>query len=91
MIFNPRHGRIYAAIGDDPITGLEFLDHVLMLLLFPLLRFDGYYILSDLLDIPNLSTRAFKHLRHLMERYLFGYRDSSGYAASMKEAVWLTA
>ena len=24
----------------------------------PLLRFDGYYILSDLLEIPNLATRA---------------------------------
>ena len=27
----------------------------------PLLRFDGYYILSDLLDIPNLSTRSMQH------------------------------
>ena len=24
----------------------------------PLLRFDGYYILSDLLEIPNLGSRA---------------------------------
>jgi putative peptide zinc metalloprotease protein len=56
----------------------------------PLLRFDGYYILSDLLDIPNLSTRAFKHLRHLIERYMFGYRDSYSLARSMKEAFWLT-
>lgn len=56
----------------------------------PLLRFDGYYILSDLLDIPNLGTRANKHLRHLVERYLFGYRDSFSPARNFKEASWLT-
>ncbi len=56
----------------------------------PLLRFDGYYILSDLLDIPNLSTRAMQHLRHLAERYLFGYRESISPSQSGKEAFWLT-
>jgi len=56
----------------------------------PLLRFDGYYILSDLLDIPNLSTRAMQHLRHLAERYLLGYRDSISPSQSGKEAFWLT-
>ncbi len=56
----------------------------------PLLRFDGYYVLSDLLDIPNLHTRGRKHLRHLAERYLFGYRESSSPSQNMKEASWLT-
>lgn len=56
----------------------------------PLLRFDGYYILSDLLDIPNLHTRAKGHLRHLAERYLFGYKDSNSPTESLKEAGWLT-
>jgi len=56
----------------------------------PLLRFDGYYILSDLLDIPNLATQARGHLRHLAERYLFGYRDSVSPTSSTKEAVWLS-
>jgi putative peptide zinc metalloprotease protein len=56
----------------------------------PLLRFDGYYILSDLLDIPNLSTRAFQQLRHVVERYLFGWRESSSPAQNVKEAVWLS-
>jgi putative peptide zinc metalloprotease protein len=56
----------------------------------PLLRFDGYYILSDLLDIPNLHTRAKGHLRHLAERYLFGYKDSHSPTESLKEAGWLT-
>ena len=56
----------------------------------PLLRFDGYYILSDLMEIPNLGTRANKHLRHLVERYLFGYRESASPALTFQEAFWLT-
>jgi putative peptide zinc metalloprotease protein len=55
----------------------------------PLLRFDGYYILSDLLDIPNLHTRSKGHLRHLVERYAFGYKDSHSPAESIKETWWL--
>jgi putative peptide zinc metalloprotease protein len=56
----------------------------------PLLRFDGYYILSDLLDIPNLHSQATGHLRHLAERYLFGWRKSESPAETTREAVWLT-
>lgn len=56
----------------------------------PLLRFDGYYILSDFLDIPNLSSRATNHLRHLAEFYLFGYKDSTSPAETKREWVWFT-
>ncbi|MGD9363461.1 MAG: hypothetical protein PVH85_31650, partial [Desulfobacterales bacterium] len=55
----------------------------------PLLRFDGYYILSDLLDIPNLQSRAQAQLRHMVEFYLFGDRQSTSPADSSKEAFWL--
>lgn len=58
--------------------------------LIPLLRFDGYYILSDLLDIPNLSQRSMAQLRHLVERYVFGIRKSETPATSGKEEAWLT-
>lgn len=57
----------------------------------PLLRFDGYYILTDLLEIPNLHRRAARHLRHLFERYLFGLQRSESPARSRREAAWLTA
>ena len=53
----------------------------------PLLRFDGYYILSDMVEIPNLSTRAFEQMRHVVEKYLFGYRNSSSPARTLKEAT----
>ena len=55
----------------------------------PLLRYDGYYILSDLFDIPNLHTQATMQLRHLVERYAFGDRKSRSPAASRREAFWL--
>ncbi|MBF0460793.1 MAG: hypothetical protein HQL87_05295 [Magnetococcales bacterium] len=38
----------------------------------PLLRFDGYYILTDLLDVPNLYQRAREQLRAQAEWWLFG-------------------
>ncbi|MFT8417596.1 MAG: site-2 protease family protein [Acetobacter sp.] len=40
--------------------------------LSPLMRFDGYYILSDLLGIPNLQERAFAWTRWRARQFLFG-------------------
>jgi putative peptide zinc metalloprotease protein len=55
----------------------------------PLLRFDGYYILSDWLEIPNLSQRANHYLRYLCERWLFGLRKAESPARTRREAFWL--
>ncbi|MCD8482585.1 MAG: hypothetical protein LR015_07955 [Verrucomicrobia bacterium] len=38
----------------------------------PLLRFDGYYILSDLLDVPNLHQGATRQAKYTLERHAFG-------------------
>lgn len=38
----------------------------------PFMRFDGYYALSDYLDIPNLQSRAFKLATWAMREALFG-------------------
>ena len=54
----------------------------------PLLRFDGYYILCDILDIPNLHIQSRKHLQHMIEKYAFGYRYSSTPARNIKEGFW---
>ena len=40
--------------------------------LSPFMRFDGYYVLSDLLDIPNLQDRAFAFGRWQLRRLLLG-------------------
>ncbi len=57
----------------------------------PLLRFDGYYILSDLVGIPNLSQRASGQLRHAAERHLFGLKKEPSPAQTWSEAFWLSA
>ena len=59
--------------------------------LIPLMRFDGYYILSDLLDIPNLHQRSLLQLRHGVEHYVFGVKKSESPAQSRREAGWLVA
>jgi len=56
----------------------------------PLLRFDGYYILSDLLDIPNLHQQAAHQLRYLAERYLFGVKKAESPTDQRRVAAWLT-
>lgn len=54
----------------------------------PLLRFDGYYILSDILEIPNLASRSNRYLLYLIERYLFGLQDSESPATAQGEPAW---
>jgi len=38
----------------------------------PLLRYDGYYILSDLMEVPNLASRAHGLLPAALRRWLLG-------------------
>lgn len=40
--------------------------------LSPFMRFDGYYLLSDALDVPNLQERAFALARWKLREWLFG-------------------
>jgi putative peptide zinc metalloprotease protein len=54
----------------------------------PLLRFDGYYMLMDYVEIPNLRQRASTYLIYLSERYLFGRRDAEQPIASVGERAW---
>jgi putative peptide zinc metalloprotease protein len=54
----------------------------------PLLKFDGYYVLSDLLEIPNLGTRANKYVIYLIQRYAFGIGGISSMATAPGEAGW---
>ncbi len=38
----------------------------------PLLKFDGYYVLSDAIEIPNLDSRSTQYLGYLVLHHLFG-------------------
>jgi putative peptide zinc metalloprotease protein len=54
----------------------------------PLLKFDGYYVLSDTIEIPNLGTRSNKYLGYLIQRYLFSSKDAVSPADSAGERRW---
>ena len=54
----------------------------------PLLRFDGYYVLADLVEIPNLAMRANRYLAYLAQRYLFLIPDLVSPVTARGERFW---
>lgn len=54
----------------------------------PLLRFDAYYILADLIEIPNLGQRANRFWGHLVDKYLFRTPDMAPFDATPGEKRW---
>jgi putative peptide zinc metalloprotease protein len=57
----------------------------------PLLRFDGYYALSDALEIPNLQQRSSQYLLSLVQRYGFGLEKVRRPVDAASERPWLVA
>lgn len=57
----------------------------------PLLKFDGYYVLADLLEIPNLAGRANKYVLYLVQRYAFAIEGTSSPVTARGEAPWFVA
>jgi putative peptide zinc metalloprotease protein len=57
----------------------------------PLLRFDGYYIFSDLIEIPNLGSRANAYFFYLVQKHLFKIVDIDNPVTEPSEAKWLLA
>ena len=55
----------------------------------PLLKFDGYQILQDALDMPNLAPRASRYLSYLCRRYLYGVKSLQSPATGVGERRWL--
>ncbi|MEO0415558.1 MAG: HlyD family efflux transporter periplasmic adaptor subunit, partial [Verrucomicrobiota bacterium] len=43
----------------------------------PLMRFDGYYILADLLGIPNLASKGQQFMKWLGKRVVLGMKDAT--------------
>lgn len=52
----------------------------------PLMRFDGYYVLSDLVEVPNLRQRSSDRLLAVFDRVALGVK-----AAAHKDGPWLSA
>ena len=57
----------------------------------PLLKFDGYYILADAIEIPNLSDRARTYLLALGKKHFFGLSVDGLHTNDVAEGIWLAA
>ena len=54
----------------------------------PLLRFDGYYVMEDLVEIPNLASRSSRFYLYLIQRYVLGLGDASSPSTGRGERPW---
>jgi putative peptide zinc metalloprotease protein len=54
----------------------------------PLLRFDAYYVLSDLVEIPNLSQRSKNYIYYLVKKYCWKLKNTLNPANSFGEVIW---
>jgi len=54
----------------------------------PLLRYDGYYLLADLVEIPNLGLRSTRYLGYLLQRYLLRIETAESPVTAPGEQGW---
>ena len=55
----------------------------------PLLKFDGYYILQDLIEIPNLYQRSKKYLTYLLAKHIAGVKNNDSPVYAEGEETYL--
>ncbi len=55
----------------------------------PLLRYDGYYMLSDYLEIPNLQHKSREYSLSLIKRYLFRVKWSQPLPQGLSQKIWM--
>ncbi|QDT35911.1 site-2 protease family protein [Stratiformator vulcanicus] len=71
---------LWASMAPGPVSSLLYYTVIVggaITILFnanPLMRADGYYVLSDLVDIPNLSSVSRQHLQSVVTWFLIGKR-----------------
>lgn len=53
----------------------------------PLLRFDGYFVFSDLLNLPNLYQRSQAYVIYLFKRFILGVRKASTVVSKRSEKI----
>lgn len=72
---------LWGILDDGPARQICFYLFVTSLLstlainLTPFLRWDGYYMFSDLIGIPNLQSRGFGLGKWQLRKWLFGWND----------------
>jgi putative peptide zinc metalloprotease protein len=68
-------------LPDGPMRGVAFVFATtgwvmsLAVNLNPFMRFDGYFVLADLINVPNLQARAFVLAKWRLRQWLFGMHD----------------
>ena len=55
----------------------------------PLLRFDGYYIFGELIEIPNLGTRSSQYIGYLFKHYILDIPGVQSPVTAKGEIKWL--
>ena len=43
----------------------------------PLMRFDGYYVMSDYLEVPNLRQKSYAFTKYYLKKWFWGTRESA--------------
>lgn len=51
----------------------------------PLLRYDGYYILADWLEMPNFAKRSSEQIAYVVNRHVFGLAEAPSPARDRRE------
>ena len=88
---------MWVFLPDGPVRAAVFIVATtswvlsLMVNLNPLMRFDGYYLLSDAWGIPNLQSRAFALARWQLREGLFGLRIAPPEPLPPRTRRWLIA
>jgi putative peptide zinc metalloprotease protein len=54
----------------------------------PLLKFDGYFVLADALEIPGLGPRANKYYGYLLQKYIFSVKSLESPVNAFGEPFW---
>jgi len=86
---------IWILLDDGPLRSVAFIlatstwIMTIALNISPFMRFDGYFILSDLVQIPNLHQRSFAFGRWWMREWLFGFGDPAPEPASWRRRTFL--
>jgi putative peptide zinc metalloprotease protein len=52
------------------------------------MRYDGYYILADLIEIPNLAQRSTRYLGYWLQRHLLGIESAESAVTVPGERGW---
>lgn len=81
-------------LNVEPSLGRDILYNIILIgsvstLFFngnPLMRYDGYHLLTDALDLPNLASRANQQISYLTRRYGYGLQGLHSPAKNTREA-----